>query len=470
MSSASAATHATDPLSDATARRIARRAVVLACVLAATALTSEASDWRPVSLLLALTAALVAADAASVAARRIRISSGLMVQTTIMALLGPGPAVAAATLSTLVETRIHRISRVATMQNLALFGLLGLIGGLMFELLATSLGLDRADTAYAVLVFPCYAALSALNLFLVVGLHPHLAAGTRLRAVRETALPSLPLEVVNAVLTAVAVFVWARAGLAAAAALVMLLAVTIPLARTVADALTRGDDLVELRQVFDERAAEVARLASDRDRLLTEVLQAEERERGRLAISLHDGPMQRLMAIRQDAAEPDPEVQARLMANLDEAIAETRAIISAFHPATVAELGFAASLRAAVAPFPAARSVRVTIESEIDDRALAGSSLLPMAQELVVNAVKHATPTAIDVLVTIEDQAVVIDVSDDGIGIDSAQAGRAIQAGHVGLAMVRRRVEDAGGQLDIATRPDGGTRSRVVMPARFARL
>jgi signal transduction histidine kinase len=439
-------------------------------VLTAAVLTSEASDWQPVSLLLALTAALVAADAASVAARRIRISSGLMVQTTIMALLGPGPAVAAATVSTIVETRIHRISRVATMQNLALFGILGLIGGLMFEGLATSLGIDRADTAYAVLTLPTYAVLSALNLLLVVGLHPHLAAGTRLRAIRETAVPSLPLEVVNAVLTAVAVFVWARAGLATAAALVMVLAVTIPLARTVADALKSRDDLVELRQVSDARAAEVARLASDRDRLLTEVLQAEERERGRLAASLHDGPMQRLMALRQDAAEPDAAGATHMATHLDEAIAETRAIISAFHPATVAELGFAASLRAAVAPFPTGRSAELTITSAVDDRALAGSPLLPVAQELVVNAVKHACPSVIDVRVSMDDDTVVLEVNDDGIGIDTAQAGRAVQAGHVGLAMVRRRVEDAGGQLDIATRSDGGTRSRVVMPARFARL
>src|SRR4051794_10564170 len=450
-----------DPFS----RGVAVRVALVACVVGATAITSEASDWQPVALTLALGAALVAADAASVAARRIRISSGLVVQTTMMALLGPGPAVAAAACSTFVEARIHRLSRLRMLNNLATFSLLGLVGGLLFEGLARSFGLDRTDTAYAVLVLPIYATLSALNLVLVVGAHPDLAPGTRLRAIRETVPAALPLEVINAVMAAVAVFVGVRAGLTTAAALVMLLAVTIPLARTVADALKRGDDLVELRQVSDERAAEVARLASDRDRLLTEVLQAEERERGRLAVSLHDGPMQRLMALRQDAAEPDAAAQVRLAAHLDEAIAETRAIISAFHPATLAELGFAASVRAAVAPFPASRTIRLSIEADVDDRTLAGSLLLPIAQELTVNAVKHASPTAIDVRVTESDGSVVLEINDDGVGIDTAVAGRAVQAGHVGLAMVRRRVEDADGTLEIATRPDGGTRSRVILPA-----
>ena len=84
---------------------------------------------------------------------------------------------------------------------------------------------------------------------------------------------------------------------------------------------------------------------------------------------------------------------------IDTAIAETRAIISSFHPATVRELGFEASLRAAVAPFPAAHR-------GLDDRAARSTTAtwrarcsLPIAQELVVNAVKHARPTAIDVAV-----------------------------------------------------------------------
>ena len=91
-------------------------------------------------------------------------------------------------------------------------------------------------------------------------------------------------------------------------------------------------------------------------------------------------------------------------------------------------------------------------------------SLLPVTQELVVNAVKHASPTTIDVRVTAVDGTIVVEVNDDGVGIDTSETGRAVQAGHVGLAMVRQRVEDAGGLLEIATRSDGGTCSRVVVP------
>jgi two-component system, NarL family, sensor kinase len=104
------------------------------------------------------------------------------------------------------------------------------------------------------------------------------------------------------------------------------------------------------------------------------------------------------------------------------------------------------------------------VHSDVDDRLVADTLLQPVAQELVVNAVKHASPATIDVVVRAETDALVLEVNDDGVGIDTEQAGRAVQAGHVGLAMVRRRVEDAGGRIEIATRPDGGTRSRVVLP------
>lgn len=153
-----------------------------------------------------------------------------------------------------------------------------------------------------------------------------------------------------------------------------------------------------------------------------------------------------------------------MIEGLNRAISETRAVISSLHPATAQELGFEPALRSAIAPFPQSRTVYFSVQSTVDEQTLAATVLLRIAQELVVNAVKHARPTRIDVLVSSEDEQIVVEVNDDGVGIDTLDASRALQAGHVGLAMVRRHVEDVGGTLEIATRPDGGTHSRVVLP------
>jgi signal transduction histidine kinase len=447
----------------ATARELAVFAALAASLIVAVAISDD-RQWQPTTLVAALAVVMVLADVAVVWARKLRVSPGLMVQTTLMALLGPSPAVVLGVFSiSLVDGVIYRLGLVRTGMNLMTVAVLGLAGGALFEFLRTQLGVSRDDTEYAALVLPVYVGLAFANLAVISAAHPLFGPGERIRLFRESGVPSLPLELLNGMFAATAVFLWAQGGHLAAAGLLAVLVVLIPLTRSVMEGVTSSDDLITLKQVSDARAAEVARLASDRERLLSEVLDAEERERARLAESLHDGPMQRLVALRQDAADPDSQAVA-MISGLSEAITETRAIISSLHPATVRELGFEASLRAAIAPFPTARSVSLEVRSAVDEQTLAATLPLRIAQELVVNAVKHACPTRIEVCVSAQGQNIVLEVNDDGVGIDTSDASRAVQAGHVGLATVRRRVEDRGGQFDIETREDGGTRSRVALP------
>jgi signal transduction histidine kinase len=454
---------ATDAMSRSEAtRRLLVLGALLACVLALAAVTSERADWQPLSLVLALSALMVAAELASTWARKVRLSAGLMVQTTMMALLGPAPAALAGVLAMWIDWRVYRARAPGALLNMVIFGALGLFGGFLFEAAQSGFGLEREDAGYAVLVLPIYVLLMVLNLALIATTLQGVTRADRRRIFRESGTPVIPLELLSGIMAATAVLTWAHAGLVAVVGLLAVLVITFPLARTVGAALKSDDDLLALREVSDRRAAEVERLSSDRERLLSEVVDAEKRERARLAETLHDGPVQRLAAMRQDVAEgARPE---HLAGQLDAALTETRAIISAFHPVMAHELGFEATLRAAIAPFPAARSVQLTVRSAVDDRALAGTLLLPVAQELLVNAVKHAAPSAIEMSVHARDGYVVLEVNDDGVGIDSSDAGRTVQAGHLGLAMVRRRVEDAGGTLDVQTRQDGGTRSHVTLP------
>jgi signal transduction histidine kinase len=385
------------------------------------------------------------------------------VQMTTAALLGPGPAVALSLVSNIVDSTANRLPLGGALTNISMIPALGLVGGILFEVGGAVFGLDRDMPAYAALVPPIYLTVFALNVISFAAFNPGLAGLNRRRILPETAIPMIPWEFLNCVLTTTVVLAWALSGLGAVAGLLVALVVSLPLLRSLGAALKTSDDLVALREVSDERAAEVERLSSDRDRLLSELLQAEGRERARLAESLHDGPLQRLVALRQDAADTAPFPPDALTEQLDAAIAEARAIISAFHPAAVRELGFEASLRAAVAPFPAARKVVLSVSGSVDEDVLMGTPLVAVAQELVVNAVKHARPSVIDVSLALADEGIVLEVSDDGVGIDAGSS-QAVQAGHVGLALVRRRVEDAGGAFEIATRADGGTRSRAVLP------
>jgi signal transduction histidine kinase len=408
----------------------------IAAVGALAVVVSEPEDWRPLSLLAALAILNLLADTVMVPARRINVSAGFVVQVVIMALMGPAPAVAVGIAETAIGDRIRRLPPLALLTDVLIFALLGLIGGLLFDALRAVFDVDRRDVGYAVLVAFVYGLLVWLNLLLVAWLNP-LLDGERRRVIRETGVPLAPWELVNAVMAGLTVLVWAEAGLAAVAGMIVVLVISIPLLQALGGGIASEDD---------------------RDRLLTELLLAERRERARLAESLHDGPLQRLAAIRLQVGETHDE----LTRQLDAAIDETRAIVGSLHPDTVREIGFEASVRAAVAPFLGRRPFELAVHGAFDDRALASTLMLPIAQELVINAAKHADPTKVDVTVTDGDGRIVLDVRDDGVGF--ADGADAVRSGHAGLAIVRRRVRDAGGTLDIATEEGGGTRVRAIVP------
>ena len=211
-------------------------ALLLAAVLIGAVVTSEPSAWEPVTLVNALTIVLVLADVAVFSARRLRRSGGLLVQTTIMALLGPAPAVAISVGSILLsDAALFRVERIRTVRNLAIVGVLGLAGGLLFEALSDALGISTQDPAYAALAVPIYMVLTTANLVMAVVGPPHIPREDWGRTIRDAGLPALPLELVNAVLAATAVLLWIQGSVDAAVGLLAVLVIVIPLTRSLMD-------------------------------------------------------------------------------------------------------------------------------------------------------------------------------------------------------------------------------------------
>jgi signal transduction histidine kinase len=441
-------------------RRIPVNVAVTVVALLLTAASSTTSQWEPLVDVLAFVALMVVTDLLPFKTHTVRVSGGLTVLVAIMALFGPAPAVLAGCLSMLADPLVHRTPARVAISNIASFAVLGLVGGLAFDAVQTAFDLDPAGLAYAGAVAVGFVVLSIFNFVLVLTLLSPMRRGFSARtAFVESYLPLLPWQLTSALIAGATVLAYNSLGLVTVALLATVLAVTGPLLRSAVMAL----QVATLQAVSDERAAEVARLASDRARLLDEVLHTSDRERERLAESLHDGPLQRLVALRQDLdEEPDSRLDGARAA-LDEAVAETRAVMAAFHPATSTELGFEATVRAAAAPFLRGR-VTLQVEVSGSEERLADPLLCSVARELVTNAVKHARPSLVRVTADVGEAGLTVEVVDDGRGIDSSPARPGVHAGHVGLAVARRRVEDAGGTLEIRTVPTGGTHVRVSLP------
>ncbi|MFQ5811303.1 MAG: sensor histidine kinase, partial [Armatimonadota bacterium] len=210
--------------------------------------------------------------------------------------------------------------------------------------------------------------------------------------------------------------------------------------------------------------------------LASELSLAEARERRRIAGELHDGIGQSLALaqIKLDALRADKRagVFAEQIAEtrniIDEAVADVRALTFDLTPPALYELGFVA----------AARSLCERLENEHglvigfsdDGRAKLVSEdvrviLFRALRETLINVIKHAGASHVEVSVARDNEHMHVDVADDGVGFDATQlASDGGVSGRFGLFNVQERLEHVGGRLQVESAPGHGTHVTLVAP------
>ncbi len=216
------------------------------------------------------------------------------------------------------------------------------------------------------------------------------------------------------------------------------------------------------------RALELAEaLEAERDRVVT----ATRTERDRLRRDLHDGlgPSLSGVGLGLQALESaidagDESVAAELLERVrleaGTAVADVRRILDDLRPAALDEATLTSAMRrhadnnAAGIPIEiyAAPTLPV-LPPEVE------SAAYRIAQEALTNVVRHASARTCRVRVVADDAAVTLEVVDDGRGLP----GRAGSAG-VGLASMRERAAEMGGECRVEPGADGGTRVLARVP------
>ena len=222
---------------------------------------------------------------------------------------------------------------------------------------------------------------------------------------------------------------------------------------------------LELMSDFADHAAVALTLAVTREQARELSITV---DRERIAHDLHDHVIQRLFAVGMDlqgtvARSRSREVTERLNRTIDDlqaTIDEIRATIFALQSPRRAGAGFRQRIQHAIAVLTENRDIKTTVRmfgplSAIGDD-IAGHAE-PVIVEAVSNAVRHSGAEHVTVEITVDD-ALRIDVTDDGCGIPTDNTR------HSGLANLKRRAELVGGNCEIGSTPDGGTRIRWVAP------
>jgi two-component system NarL family sensor kinase len=212
-------------------------------------------------------------------------------------------------------------------------------------------------------------------------------------------------------------------------------------AETLVALLVVGAIGAALAGAVQRRTRQVQELGADRAALLSEALDAEERERARIGERLHDDTLQSLLAAQQDVREARAGyLQSLEYADeaLTDAVRALRETVLGLHPASLADRGLGVALQ--VELDRAARRTRLDVDLHVDPEALGPHDALvyTAARELITNAVKHASATRLEVRLERTADALVLTVADDGLGMPAERADEARAAGHVGLASTRR--------------------------------
>lgn len=204
--------------------------------------------------------------------------------------------------------------------------------------------------------------------------------------------------------------------------------------------------------------AQLAEVRASRARLVT----AGDEERRRIERDLHDGAQQRLVAVcvtlGMAAGRADPtlaETLRRAQDDLEQALAELRALARGIHPTLLHEEGLDAALEtmARRAPLP------VIIEGAIGSRLPAAIELAAyfLTMEALTNTAKHAGASKATVHLQQVNGTLTVTVSDDGIGgAELTPTG--------GLAGLRDRVEALDGTLNVHSDPATGTTVLAELP------
>jgi signal transduction histidine kinase len=194
--------------------------------------------------------------------------------------------------------------------------------------------------------------------------------------------------------------------------------------------------------------------------------------REQLAYAIHDGLTQILTAsvLELDAlahrAEIRPDEATRALhtavAELRRALEEVRVVLASLTPQESSSAEPIEDLLRSVLErwrLPATWSVEGDL-AEIPASVLETASTV--IREGVANAAKHADACEVAVRVQASGRAVEVSVEDHGRGFETSERGRV--EGHLGLDMLRRRVADAHGTLDVRSAPGKGTRVVARLP------
>lgn len=186
------------------------------------------------------------------------------------------------------------------------------------------------------------------------------------------------------------------------------------------------------KKQVEQKAKLNAEIANQKDLRAKAVIEAEEKERRRIAQDLHDGVGQLLSATKLNLSnleskltlqnENEKSALETAISLVDDSVKEVRAVSHNMMPNTLIKLGLASAVREFITKLGHAPSLKVDLEivgldSRLDNKI--ETVLYRVIQELVNNIIKHAKATHITMQLIRHEQELNVMIEDNGIGFNT---------------------------------------------------
>lgn len=248
-----------------------------------------------------------------------------------------------------------------------------------------------------------------------------------------------------------------------------------PTAEILTSLAAQAASALENSRLYQELAARERAL----HRLVHQLMSAQEEERRRVALELHDEVAQTATGMQQlleAFAFSSPGRTAQEQAQLDTAVELARRTVLAIRrtlaglrPTLLDELGLARGLRT-YAESLASHGLTVSYAESLESERLAPDvqiALFRVAQEALVNVRRHAQTSRAELSLESTRRQITLEVRDAGLGFDplTVDGSQAI-GNHLGLLGMRERMTQIGGTLTLISSPGEGTCVRAVAPLK----
>ena len=234
------------------------------------------------------------------------------------------------------------------------------------------------------------------------------------------------------------------------------------------------------RDITERRLAEEALRKSERELrfLSSQLLVAQEKERRRLSIELHDELGQALMVLKlklrsiREGLQPEQTgLQAAcdgLLGYINDVSENVRRLSRDLSPSILEDLGLSAAIRWLVEKSCKHSNLESSLEmTELEDLFTREKQITVyrIVQECLTNVAKHAQATHVSVTIRKQDDLFFFRVEDNGKGFDVKKVlGKDPRTKGLGLAAMYERTRMLKGSLDIWSQEGAGTKITFTVP------